>query len=441
MWKTTAVATAAVIAAWTFGLWAQPPADTVKGWVHEAFYVTGTLSWVYMAMAVVIAARPKWIEKCTRLPLDKLYAWHRGLGIAGVALGVVHYFVKDIFGAAKPFLEPLLAGLQAAAPHSAPAEAELSLFESIWSGMRVFAIDSSIFATWLIVFIIATVYVKRIGYAAWFKMHKLLSVLFLVLTVHSVRLLESSDFMLPFGWITIAATIVGAWYSLVLLVKGAGSENTVRARIKEVQKTDGAVKLVVAPEGRLDVSLGQFVFLQTPGHEKHPFSAAEVREDGSIVLLVKALGDYTREVVPNLKPGDEALIEGGWGSFSCREDKRSQVWVAAGVGIAPFCAWMQQLAEQKEGRPAAILHWCVKSRAAEGWMEWVESLARKAGVELVVHESRANRLDPSSLFKDGKAELAAVCASSGLKKEVECAWRASGGRDEDFMHEEFVWRR
>lgn len=441
MWKATAAATAAVVAGWIFGLWADPPADSVKGWVHEAFYITGTLSWAYMAMAIIIAARPKWIEKCTKLPLDKLYAWHRGLGIAGVALGVLHYFVKNIFGAVKPFIEPLLANLDAAAPHSASSGAEASLLESIWSGIRPFAIDSSICATWLIVLIIATVYIKKIGYGSWLKMHKLLSVLFLVLSVHAVRLIEPSDFLLPFGWITIAATVVGAWYSVVLLFKGAGFEKTSSAVVKDVVKTNEAVKLVVAPRDKLDVSLGQFVFLQTPGHEKHPFSAAEVRGDGSIVLLIKALGDYTKDVVPNIKPGDEVSIEGGWGAFSCRNEKKSQVWVAAGVGIAPFCAWMQQLADQGSGTPDVVLHWCVKNRSAEGWMEWVENLARKAGVDLVVHESRVNRLDPADLFKARKAELAAVCASDELKKKVEKAWRASGGGSEDFMHEEFVWRR
>lgn len=438
MWKATAYATAAVIAAWIFGLWADPPANNIKGWIHEIFYATGTLAWIYMAMAIVIAARPAWLEKAAGLPVDKLYAWHRGLGFAGAAIGVLHYLIKPIYDAIEPLIEPLLAGLDPVVKH---AERELSGLEYIWNAVRSFAIDSSIYSTWLIVLLIVSIYVKKLGYARWLTMHKLFSVVFLVLCVHAVRLIEPADFMLPFGWITLAATLVGAWYSAILLVKGAGFEKTSSAVVKEIQKTDGAVKLVVAPEKKLDVSLGQFVFLQTPGHEKHPFSAAEVREDGSIVLLVKALGDYTREVVPNLKPGDEALIEGGWGAFSCREDKKNQIWVAAGVGIAPFCAWMQQLSEQREGGPAAVLHWCVKSRAAEGWMEWVESLARKAGVELVVHESRSNRLDPSSLFKDGKAELAAVCASSGLKKEVECAWRASGGRDEDFMHEEFVWRR
>lgn len=441
MWKASVAATAAVLVSWLFGLWADPPDNNIRGVIHEILYLTGTLSWVYMAMAITIAARPAWIERKSGIPLDKLYSWHRGLGIAGAAIALLHYLVKPIYKTSEPFIKPLLSNLEPVMDHPPLDEAQLTTLELAWKALRPFSIDSSIFATWIIILLIISVYIKKLGYARWFKMHKLFSIIFLVLCVHAIRLLESSDFFLPFGWITLAATLVGAWYSAILLVKGAGFEKNSSAVVKEIQKTDGAVKLVVAPEKRLDVSLGQFVFLQTPGHEKHPFSAAEVREDGSIVLLIKALGDYTREVVPNLKPGDEVIIEGGWGGFTCDMEKKKQVWIAAGIGIAPFCSWMQQLAEKKCEKLDIDLHWCVKDQRSEGWLGWVESLARRAGVKLTIHESRVNRLVPYDLFINKKPALAAVCASRGLKKEVFQAWRRSGGSRKDILHEEFEWRR
>ena len=70
----------------------------VKALVHETLYLSGLLAWGFATMAVVIAARPAWLEGITGTPLDKLYKWHKTLGIAAAVLTVLHFFSKDIFG-------------------------------------------------------------------------------------------------------------------------------------------------------------------------------------------------------------------------------------------------------------------------------------------------------------------------------------------------------
>ena len=54
--------TACTTAAWLFGLWVDPPALNGRGVTHEVFYWNGVLAWGFMAMAIVIAARPAWLE-------------------------------------------------------------------------------------------------------------------------------------------------------------------------------------------------------------------------------------------------------------------------------------------------------------------------------------------------------------------------------------------
>ena len=83
---------AATTAAWLFGLWADPPG----GISHEVFYWNGVLAWGFMAMAIVIAARPAWLERVTKTPLDELYRWHRTLGFWALGLSVVHWVTKTL---------------------------------------------------------------------------------------------------------------------------------------------------------------------------------------------------------------------------------------------------------------------------------------------------------------------------------------------------------
>ena len=100
VWGFTALTTAA----WVFGLWVDPdpPAMNGRGISHEVFYWNGVLAWGFMAMAIVIAARPAWLERVTKTPLDALYRWHRTLGFWALGLSVVHWVTKTL-------MQPILA--------------------------------------------------------------------------------------------------------------------------------------------------------------------------------------------------------------------------------------------------------------------------------------------------------------------------------------------
>jgi predicted ferric reductase len=95
------------------------------------------------------------------------------------------------------------------------------------------------------------------------------------------------------------------------------------------------------PVGRaLSFLPGQFVFVHfhsgAVSSEPHPFSIASPPAAGDIRLAIKDLGDYTRHV-GEIEVGAEATVEGPYGRFSHRlVAGRRQVWVAGGIGIAPF---------------------------------------------------------------------------------------------------------
>lgn len=435
VWAFTALTTVA----WLFGLWVDPPALNGRGVTHEVFYWNGVLAWGFMAMAIVIAARPAWLERVTKTPLDELYRWHRTLGFWALGLSVVHWVTKTL-------MQPILS-LMTLDPVPKIVRGELAGFDLFWSQIRPFAVESSIWATVIALLLGAMVFVKAIRYSKWLLWHKLFSVLFIILSVHSIRLMEPADVFLPLGWINIAVTAVGLRYSAVLLVRGAGREKTVKAAVTDVRVDRDVTLLTVRPEKPLSVRPGEFAFLATDGEEKHPFSVASVRPDGTLLFAVKALGDYTTNTVPTIAAGDVVSVEGPWGAFTPafleadgKDGSHHEVWVAGGVGIAPFYAWLESAAKRKNAAPCAKLVWCIRDRAAEPLFGRIEWLARKAGVSLHVVESKIARLDAAALFREGLPESLALCAGTGLSNAVIDAYLKAGGKRAAVRREHFDWR-
>lgn len=435
VWAFTALTTAA----WLFGLWVDPPALNGRGVTHEVFYWNGVLAWGFMAMAIVIAARPAWLERVTKTPLDELYRWHRTLGFWALGLSVVHWVTNTL-------MQPILS-LMTLDPVPKIVRGELAGFDLFWSQIRPFAVDSSIWATAIALLLGAMVFVKAIRYSKWLLWHKLFSVLFILLSVHSIRLMDPADAFLPLGWINIAVTLVGLRYSAVLLVRGAGREKTVKAAVTDVRVDRDVTLLTVRPEKPLSVRPGEFAFLATDGEEKHPFSVASVRPDGTLLFAVKALGDYTTNTVPTIAAGDVVSVEGPWGAFTPafleadgKDGSHHEIWVAGGVGIAPFYAWLESAAKRKNAAPCAKLVWCIRDRAAEPLFGRIEWLARKAGVSLHVVESKIARLDAAALFREGLPESLALCAGTGLSNAVIDAYLKAGGKRAAVRREHFDWR-
>ena len=427
MARITSLFTLLTVLLWALGLWISPPAYNARGWSHEIFYLNGVLAWGYMALALIIAARPACIERLTGTPLDRLYVHHRRLGWAALVLSFVHYFTKTLFG-------PLIALFNLPRPGRFAAGEPADLFAQIWQQLRPIAVTSSEWLTWAMALICVLCVVRALRYSRWLSLHKLLSVIFLGLTLHAVRLMETADFMTPFGWLNLLITAAGAWASVELLFRGAGRDSASQGTLTDVSHKDGVTLLTVDCGRTQKVKPGQFVFFSTDREPPHPFSV--VRTEGSrLTLAVKALGDYTSESIPGLRPGCPVRIEGPWGHFRPVLDDRRQTWIAAGIGIAPFMSWLDEAANKPHG--SITLCWCIRDRDSEALLPDVRSRAEHAGVTLKLFESRRNgRASPEMLLEDNP-ERVAVCGSTPLTAALRKAWR---GRPCDFATEVFSWR-
>ncbi len=110
---------------------------------------------------------------------------------------------------------------------------------------------------------------------------------------------------------------------------------------------EGLVEISLRPLGRpVDFVPGQFamVYLEAKdGWHRHPFTIASAPAEGVVRFTVKALGDYTSCLRELFEPGMPAVIGGPHGRFDHAKGTDHQVWIAGGVGVAPFLSWLRAL--------------------------------------------------------------------------------------------------
>ena len=93
-----------VLAAWGLTIIGDNPVVDVWWWRKQLIYVTGLGSFVLMSLIMVLAVRPRWLEKPMH-GLDKMYRLHKWAGIWAISLGISHYLLKLSKSVLREFVE------------------------------------------------------------------------------------------------------------------------------------------------------------------------------------------------------------------------------------------------------------------------------------------------------------------------------------------------
>ena len=418
-----------IVLAWMLNLWIDPPAYQMRSVINEARLITGVLAWAFMAGCIVIAARPPWIERVTRTSLDELYRWHKYLGIATVVASLAHFYAKDTIRALRFVLEIAPSGKKIRVPAT-------DWFDQAWMWLKEITQVSGEWVFYGMLILTVLCFVKRLPYSRWLTTHRLFSVFFLILAPHALRLMPVGDHLTPLGLINIAITGFGCWYAVRLLVRGPGAEMTQKVSVTDVLHQDGVTLVSVQTQSPLNIQAGQFAFLESEHDSKHPYTMIETK-DNRVKFAIKALGDHTTHEVPTWTSGTVLHLEGPWGCFVADQVTPRQMWIAGGIGIAPFIAWLK--AHDFRHFDVELL-WCIKHRRGEVLFDEVVETAQKAGVRLTVVESSVKRLDLSTLFEKGIPDGLAICAPDRLKRAVKSAYVRAGGQGCAIRSEHFSWR-
>ncbi len=414
-----------VTLAWGCGmLSATSPPGGAMLWTmrQEGLYLTGLYSIALMSLAMMLATRPAWLER----PLggmDRVYRLHKWSGILAVGFAATHWLIEMSDDVLKAVI-----GREGRLPKEK--------FAGFLEVLRKLAEDMGEWAIYAVLAMLVLTLWKRFPYQIWRFLHRSMPVLYLMLAFHAALLAPRGYWAQPVG-VLLALLLAGGVVSSVLSLAGLiGRHRQIGGTVVSVSSAAD----ITAVTCHLDTGWrghrpGQFAFITFERLEgAHPFTIASADHGNrTITFQIKALGDYTRGLAQRLRAGQPVQVVGPYGRFdlSRRNLQAQQIWIAGGIGITPFLAWLESLQGHPGKAPAADLHYCTRDRDTDSFVPRLQALcATLPGIHLHVHGARqGDILTAQSLgAMPGGAKRAEVwfCGPQGLadtlKKGLQGAW-------------------
>ena len=334
----------------------------------------GALAIVLMAWSFVLAVRLHVIETLFG-GLDRVYAWHRWIGVLSIAAMWTHIRqgnqVQGTLGATAAVAEvgTSLAGF-----------AEVTLYI-------------------LIVFSA----VRWVPYRWWRLTHKLIGVPYIFACFHFITAEKPysnfSPWGLWFGLIMVAGAV--AWVARVVV------RDTLRPGapyiVTAVSRGETVVDVTLAPSGPRQIRrrIGQFAFIkvQSAGmSEPHPFSIASSPDSTELRFVIRARGDWTDIARDRFPVGQTVIVEGAYGRLQLHpRDARPTIWFAGGLGITPFLSAISA-GTNRRNSAAPHLFYSTSTRSDAMALNELEAADRTGRIHLhLTISSEAGRLTRQSV--------------------------------------------
>jgi predicted ferric reductase len=382
----------------------------------------GVSALALMGAAAILGGRWRVIESVFG-GLDRVYLAHKWMAIYAVVFAAIHFAFK----AGSPEWDT--ASILAMPPPWTRLVRQLSLL-----------------ALFLIVMLALN---RKIPYHQWRWWHKLSGPLFLIVILHWLSFKSPIALTSSAGlWL---ATISGlgaaaAFYKLVLYPFVSP-----HAEYRVVRATPGSAALHLELEpvkNPISFAPGQFAFISMKEEglrEPHPFTIASAADDkGHVHFVIRDLGDYTHKLIANTTPGMHATVYAPFGRFSRKASSKREVWIAGGVGISPFIAWLKD--QQSPSLDSVTLFYFFTPGREFPSAQLISELARERGAEFVPVPGGPM----SAEFAQRFAELARVagpsgmsvsfCGPKGLLQRVQKLMRENAVPDSNIQYEYFEFR-
>ncbi|MFN8387775.1 MAG: ferric reductase-like transmembrane domain-containing protein [Anaerolineales bacterium] len=286
--------------------------------------VIGSVNIVLMACSLVLAARPKWAEPYFG-GLDKMYVTHRHTSTAALLLIFVHVLTVPIS----------LSGW------------------ALGNYLAVIAF-TGIVSIALVSLSPRIPFLNRITggtYEGWKNLKKYVGIFFILAFIHSLTIRSPLDAFIAINYVQVFF-IIGAASYLYIEVFGRFFKKFIPYTVETVNHpTNFTTEVVMRAKGDpiSKQRAGQFLFVRFPNsrglNESHPFTISSAPHEDVLRLTIKASGDFTRALFNDLKPGADAVIEGAHGMFDYKTGGQKQIWIAGGIGVTPFLAFIRDIGE------------------------------------------------------------------------------------------------
>jgi predicted ferric reductase len=292
--------------------------------------------------------------------------------------------------------------------------------------------------------------VRRIfgGYDRWRALHRTTGLFVAAGFAHGA--LDGTPFpaspVLRWSYVAIGAVGLGFYVYRELLARFFLSLHDYQvAAVREID--EGLVEVALQPIGRgVEFVPGQFamVYLEAKdGWHRHPFTISSAPHEDVLRVTVKALGDYTSRLQELIEPGMPAVIGGPHGRFSHWKGTDRQVWIAGGVGIAPFLSWLRALNGHHLAHRVDFFY------TADGdapFAEEIRAIAeRHASLHAHLIDTRVEgRLTTERVLEAADGDRGGLsvfmCGPSGMVRTFETQLRQAGVPSRQIHREYFDWR-
>jgi predicted ferric reductase len=404
-------------------VWVMEPASAASAsgtwpWIvrQQALYLSGLYSVALMSLAMMLSTRPVWLEWPLG-GLDRVYRLHKWSGILAVTFAAIHWLIEMSDDLLKAWVG------RAGRVHE---ERYFGLLEAL----RDLGEDMGEWAIYAVLAMLAITLWKRFPYGIWRQLHRVMPVLYLMLAFHAAMLAPSGYWTQPIGALLALLLAGGTVASIVSLTGRIGRHRTVAGFVVQAR---GIAPQIVEVKCRLSEGWpghrpGQFAFVTFDQLEgAHPFTiATSDRGDHTVTFEIKGLGNYTRGLASRLHAGQAVKVEGPYGRFdlSLRDARAQQLWIAGGIGITPFIAWLESLQAQPENGPQAHLHYCTRAADGDPFVARLRQLcANLPRIHLHIHDAARGEVLTSKtlapLLRAAKRAEVWFCGPRALAKSLE----------------------
>ncbi|MGL6315539.1 ferredoxin reductase family protein [Vibrio sp. WXL103] len=330
---------------------------------------TGVTSMLLMSMCIILSVKHWPLERWLG-GLDQQYRLHKYLGICAVFTALTHWLIY--------LSDDLMMTLQLVDPREQTYP--------FWKLIDAFAEHAQLigeYGFYLSAGLVLIAWSKRFTYRVFQLTHSLFPYLYLLLLIHMLMFFEQSLWLSLSGgllFITCTLAVIGA---ILTLLDANGKPKRFAANLTQITPTAYGVEIKLSVDQQLENGFcyrpGQFALVRFHSREKpHPFSlASDHSHDNCVRLMIKANGEYTQSLAAKLKLRQSAQIEGPYGGFNFADHKPQHIWLAAGIGIAPFLSAIETVGREK----SVDLFYCYRHADPELLSE-LRHRAKQSGIRL-----------------------------------------------------------
>ena len=298
-------------------LWFIPIIGNLPPSMFAYVRLTGALSLAGFTCTFLISTRCRMLDSLFD-GLDKAYIIHKWTGIFAVVFAIVHLAVLIM--------------------------ARISVQADVLIKWDIFAMPSILL---FVLLIIVAIVGSKMKYETWKVVHKFMIIPYALGVYHYYDASRSPFAFNAFNnWMHIINLIgiLSAIYVVFFYEKTAFSFKYKVSDVKFI--AEKTFEVTGKPVNKhISYKPGQFAFMKIlSGDSKinsRPFTISSAPQNEMIQFTIKSLGDHTAKLMKTIKAGDEFVLSGPHGKFDYTTGGKNQLWIAGGVGIAPFRSFYQ----------------------------------------------------------------------------------------------------